>query len=283
MPAPPLFTAAGPLPHFSPGGEAECPAPPLPDGMRTFSPPVLHGWNRKDGETGRVLLSRIAERLGSGVPEGRWDLRELDADSRRFVAEVLGRGEITVRVAAPDVRVDMEESVFAGLWQIRQSGGDLLQYDYLEAGPLPLAAYEWAGRLTKGARLLAPARFPPGVMNAPAVLAEIADKSHNFRAGRDSVINLTLLPMTAEDLRLVADSLGLSGLSLLSRGYGDCRIHLTRVPHVWWVQYFNSPGQMILNTLEITAMPSVALAAAEDLADSAARLAETLAALEDNP
>ncbi|WP_162232560.1 hydrogenase expression/formation protein, partial [Methylogaea oryzae] len=124
------------------------------------------------------------------------------------------------------------------------------------------------------------AALPGRVMNAPAVLAEIAGKSQKYSPGRESVVNLSLLPMTPEDVAVLSDTLGLAGLSLVSKGYGDCRIHLTRLPGVWWVQYFNSPGQMILNTLEITRMPSVALAAAEDLADSAARLAETLAELD---
>ena len=275
----PESVAAQQAPLASPFDDPECSYLAMPRGMQTFSQPSLCGWERTDGAAGRALLARVAEQLGNRLPAGRWDLRGLDAADRRFVAEVLGRGEIGIRVTAPPGRLEMEESVFAGLWQIRHIQGDGTHEDYLETGPLPFAVYEWAGRLTQGAGLAIPAEFPAGVMNAPAVLAEVAAKSQNYRPGRDSVLNLSLLPMTPEDVALVADSLGLAGLSLVSKGYGDCRIHLTRVPHVWWVQYFNAPGQMILNTLEVTAMPAVALAAAEDLADSAQRLAEALAEL----
>ncbi|TAN50083.1 MAG: hydrogenase expression/formation protein [Methylococcaceae bacterium] len=283
---PPISTtliAVEPAPLLSPFDDPECSYPSMPNEMHTFRSPSLHGYDQRDVAGGRALLAEVALRLGDGV-QGRWDLRGLDAASRSFIGEVLGRGEISVRVDGfphPErQRLEMEESVFAGLWQIRRylDDGDL--EDYLEIGPLPSAVYQWAELLTQGGALTMPSRFPGGVMNAPAILVEIADKSQNYPLGGASTLNLSLLPMTPQDVALVADVLGLAGLSLVSKGYGDCRIHLTRVPNVWWVQYFNAPGQMILNTLEITAVPQVALAAAEDIGDSAARLRETLAALD---
>jgi hydrogenase-1 operon protein HyaF len=42
------------------------------------------------------------------------------------------------------------------------------------------------------------------------------------------------------------------------------------------VQYFNSMQTLILNTLEVVDVPEVAMAAAEDLADSRQRLRELL-------
>lgn len=275
--------AIEPAPLVSPFDDPECSYPPMPGEMHTFRPPSLHGYDEQ-AAAGRALLAEVAARLGDEPVQGRWDLRGLDAASRRFVGEVLGRGEISVRIDGfphPErQRLDMEESVFAGLWQVRRylDDGDL--EDYLEIGPLPSAIYQWAEWLTRGGAVTLPSQFPAGLMNAPAILAEIADKSQNHPPGQSEVLNLSLLPMTAEDVALLADVLGLAGLSLVSKGYGDCRIHLTRVPKVWWVQYFNAPGQMILNTLEITDMPQVALAASEDLSDSAARLQETLAELD---
>lgn len=280
MTEPQAAIAIQPAALVSPFDDPECAYLAMPDGMQTFRAPCLQDdWQGEEAAAGRALLQQIAASLAGGQPQGQWPLQALDADSRRFIGEVLGRGEISIRIAAPPLRLEVEESVFAGLWQIRRIEDGGAPEDYLEAGPLPLAVYQWAKRLADGAAPAMPAAFAEGVMNAPAVLAEIADKSQNYCPGRESILNLSLLPMTPEDVALVADSLGLAGLSLVSKGYGDCRIHLTRVPNVWWVQYFNSPGQMILNTLEITAMPSVALAAGEDLADSAQRLAETLAQL----
>lgn len=117
-------------------------------------------------------------------------------------------------------------------------------------------------------------------MNAPALLAEIADRAARYRVDADPhVINLTLLPVTPEDLAYLDAALGRSGVNLLSRGYGNCRITATRLDGVWWVQYFNASDKLILNTLEITDLPEAALAAPEDIADTIERLADCLASL----
>jgi hydrogenase-1 operon protein HyaF len=118
------------------------------------------------------------------------------------------------------------------------------------------------------------------VLNAPPVLVELADHASSWRAGDPPhVINLTLLPQTEEDLAYLLDRLGTGAAALLSRGYGNCRITATRMRHVWWVQYFNSEDALILNTLEVIDVPAVALAAMEDIEDSAQRLAEILETL----
>jgi hydrogenase-1 operon protein HyaF len=93
------------------------------------------------------------------------------------------------------------------------------------------------------------------------------------------VINLTLLPQTEADLACLEERLGLGPVSILSRGYGNCRITATAIRDLWWVQYFNSDDRLILNTLELTEVPAAALAAQEDIDDSAKRLAEILEAL----
>ncbi|MCE8470492.1 hydrogenase expression/formation protein, partial [Rhodovulum sulfidophilum] len=60
---------------------------------------------------------------------------------------------------------------------------------------------------------------------------------------------------------------------------GNCRVAATATPNVWRVQFFNSMDSLILDTFEVTDMPEVALAAPEDLTDSAARLREVLEAI----
>ncbi|MCU7925203.1 MAG: hydrogenase expression/formation protein [Candidatus Thiodiazotropha sp. (ex Dulcina madagascariensis)] len=92
------------------------------------------------------------------------------------------------------------------------------------------------------------------------------------------VINLTLLPQTEQDLAFLIEHLGEGPLTILSRGYGNCRITSTAVDNVWWVQYFNSQDKNILNTLEIGGVPAVAAAASEDIQDSAQRLDEIMGA-----
>lgn len=70
----------------------------------------------------------------------------------------------------------------------------------------------------------------------------------------------------------LAQALGAGAVTILSRGYGNCRITSTGLAYVWWVQYFNSMDQIILDTLEVVDVPEVAQAAEEDYADSVARL-----------
>ena len=93
----------------------------------------------------------------------------------------------------------------------------------------------------------------------------------------------SLLPMTPEDLAWLAQALGDGPVTILSRGYGNCRITATAVPHVFWVKYFNAMDQLILDTLEVVDVPEAALAAKEDLEDSTARLEEWLLSLEETP
>ena len=68
-------------------------------------------------------------------------------------------------------------------------------------------------------------------------------------------------------------------MTILSRGYGNCRITATALPFVWRVQFFNSMDALILDTFEVTTMPEVAVAAPEDLSDSGARIVEVLEAI----
>ena len=74
-------------------------------------------------------------------------------------------------------------------------------------------------------------------------------------------------------------ALGQGAVTILSRGYGNCRITATGLAHVWRVQFFNSMDTLILDTFEVTDMPEVALAAPEDLVDSGERITEVLEAL----
>ena len=170
----------------------------------------------------------------------------------------------------------------------RQYDGDVLEpfarvlgedaTDRLEAAPMPAAVV--AACRARAARSLPVSPPPPGAMNAPAVLRELLDAAGRRREGEPAhIVNLTLLPMTPDDLAYLSASLGVGPVVILSRGYGNCRISSTALRDTWWVQYFNSSDSLILNTLEVTDLPDVAPAAAEDYADSIVRLGEWIEAL----
>ena len=110
-----------------------------------------------------------------------------------------------------------------------------------------------------------------------ALVEEIRMQAAAWKSGHAAhVINLTLLPVSDADLDTLYGWLGHREVSILSRGYGNCRITSTRLKNVWWVQYFNSMDTLILNSIEIVGMPEVALAADEDFTDSVERLREYL-------
>lgn len=175
-------------------------------------------------------------------------------------------------------RAQAQESVFAGIWRIRVSNenGQLVR-DYIEVGSFPLIAIDFARATSR--ETLAPCSSDErdGLLNAPALVSEIEDQLSQFEEGAlPHVINLSLLPHSEADLAFLHGHLGAGQLIILSRGYGNCRITSTGTRNVWWVQYFNSQDAIILNTIEICSIPSVACAGQDDIEDSAARLSEIL-------
>ncbi|WP_116132262.1 hydrogenase expression/formation protein [Tropicimonas sp. IMCC34043] len=263
---------------FGPGSQltgaegAELEYMPLPQDMRTYVPRVPEVADPAPLSAGIARLARMAAAAGAGHC-ATFDLSDLDAANRALVSETLGEGEVSARIhGIPALAV--QESVFAGIWVLK--GADT---DMAEVGPVPAQARTRAFHPRRPARSLA-APLPPGVVNAPPLVTELQDRSALWRAGMaPHVVNLTLLPHTEQDLAFLDEALGRGSVEVLSRGYGNCRLTATALAHVWRVQFFNSMDTLILDTFEVTDMPEVALAAAEDLADSAERLNEVLEAL----
>jgi hydrogenase-1 operon protein HyaF len=151
--------------------------------------------------------------------------------------------------------------------------------DMVEVAAIPDAVRARAFTALRPARG-AEAPRTPAVINAPPIFAELADRSATHRAGDPPhVVNFTLLPHTEDDLRWLDAALGEGAATILSRGYGNCRVTATALPNVWRVQFFNSMDTLILDTLEVTEMPEVVLAAPEDLSDSGKRLVKVLEAV----
>lgn len=250
---------------------------PMPQEMQTFS---LPGWNLEaDPETLAAACAVLDELRGRMVAGGEaaTELLGLPAPVVELLNQSLGQGEVSVLVNAP-AALHIQETVFAGVWRVQQMSeqGAVLR-DTLRVCAIPDEVRQAA--LAAAAEVSAPP-LRPGMMNAPAVLSELLERSRSYAAGQPiHVINFSLLPMTPEDLEYLFDAMRPGAVSMLSRGYGNCRITSTGLAHVWWVQYFNSMDQLILNTLEVTDVPEVALAADEDIRNSAERLGEWLAAM----
>jgi hydrogenase-1 operon protein HyaF len=261
---------------------------PMPSGMETFRAPVLPEPEDVAGCHGahRALRGALAQLdlVRQGAGNLGVDLSGLPVADLKLINQVLGEGEVSAVVQGSGdsgYTLRVQESVFAGVWRVVASVNGVVTSDTIELGAIPqalkTAALEdvstvvprWQGAL------------PPNVQNAPSLLAEIEDQWRVWRTGQPAhMVNLTLLPMSVEDIGFLDHHLGTGRVLILSRGYGNCRISNTLRPNCWRVVYYNSQDIVILNTVEVSELPDVAQAAQEDLDDSHERLVEVLAWVE---
>lgn len=249
----------------------------MPQEMTTYSmPQISTDLNAKDLAQARIVLLKLQQNLTAfPAVSAAIELMHLDASNRRFIDELLGEGEVSV-ICTGQQQLRIQESVLAGVWRL-QTVNDNRQIvnDALEVGIIP---QQLSHSAFNGAAAQIDTHWtalPEGIMNAPPLLAELNAKIAEYRPGGQAhSINLSLLPQTEQDLAFLAQRLGRGSATILSRGYGNCRITATQ--YVWWVQYFNSEDTLILNTLKVSDVSSVACASPEDIIDSNGRLQEIL-------
>lgn len=272
-------------PAFGPGSQpteedgAELDFIPMPSDMMTYSMPEVPEAEEVAGlGPAMAILEALHAALfaqKSGPVPQTLDLAGLDSENLGLIDQVLGEGEVSIIAGAG---LQVQEAVLTGVWRLRSLTPEgAIERDLIEIGTFPAGVLAMAFEDAQAAPAVGTEALPEGVVNAPSVLVELADKAQGHRHGATPhVVNLTLLPQTEDDLAFLESTLGRGPVTILSRGYGNCRITATALSKVWWVQYFNSQDAMILNTIEVCDVPSVACAAPEDLADSAARLEEIL-------
>lgn len=255
----------------------------MPKDMQTYTPPSLP--EPEDASAcpqGIRLLERLLVQLRSYrvlEPSRILDLRDLPQGDRDMVTQALGEGEVSILFTS-DAILRGQETRLAGIWRVQRCDelGQVLS-DELEVAEIPSRVRELAFA-EAAAEIGAEGEVPEGVLTGRSILTELNERAAAWRFGDLAhVVNLTLLPHTPDDLDYLTAKLGLGPVTILSRGYGSCRISATGLRNCWWVQHFNSDDKLILNTLEVVDVPSAALAAQEDIEDSAGRLAEILEAV----
>ncbi|WP_025035360.1 hydrogenase expression/formation protein [Bradyrhizobium sp. DOA9] len=221
------------------------------------------------------MAAAIAEQKADG-PNQLFRLANLNDLESKLVADVLGEGEVGGVVALPDGSLaQIQESVLAGIWRVRLETD--AASEYVEIGAIPEIVKRAAADLTSADFEIG--QVPEGAMNVLPVLAEIRERALAWRPGtRSQIINFTLLPMSPVDMSFLQDTIRNGPIQLVSRGYGTCRVLSTGIRNVWSVQFFNAMDTIILDTLEVGGVPTVALAADEDFEDSAERLQEIIEA-----
>jgi len=261
----------------------------MPSGMDTYRPPVLPEPEELAGhaiatQVLQAVIDTVAASL-RGEMVAPIPLGGLPANELALVNQVLGEGEVSAQVLArPEtrsfgadaVRVRVQESVFAGVWRVLAIDDDGALHDHIEVGAIPAALIE-AAREDAQAPRTPPGPLPAAMVNVPTILVELADQRERWMPGQDAhVVNLTLLPLSPDDIAHIDHQLGTGRVVILSRGYGNCRITNTLAANTWRVVYYNSQDKVILNAIEVSTLPEVACAAQEDLADTHERLSEVL-------
>ena len=276
-----------PVRTIGPGSQAEedvLDYMPMPQGMETFRAPLLPELDEVVSLVrGCEALREALVQLGHAIEAGENRSVSLDGLPQadlQLINTVLGEGEVSALVgnAGNDsFELRVQESVFAGVWRVVQTVGGRVVSDILELGYVPQALKDTARQDIWEAVPRWQGELPPNVQNAPLLLSEIEDQWKQWQPGQAAyVVNLTLLPMSVEDIGFMDHHLGTGRVLILSRGYGNCRITNTCMPNTWRVVYYNSQDLVILNTVEVTELPDVAQAAKEDLEDSYERLKEVL-------
>jgi hydrogenase-1 operon protein HyaF len=260
---------------------------PMPKDMDTYRAPMLPEPEEIAGRTAaRDALCKVLALLDLAADRqagGQVSLRGLAAEDLALINQVMGEGEASaiVRDEGANLEVRVQESVFAGVWRLMTFKEDTLIDDVIEVGPIPALLRTVAEEDSESIYKPWRGPLPPNVQNAPMLVEEVRDQIARWQPGQaPHVINLTLLPVTPEDIGFLDHQLGTGRVLLLSRGYGNCRISNTRLPNCWRVVYYNSMDTVILNTVEVVDMPEVAMAAPEDLRDSHERLNDVLGYLE---
>lgn len=251
----------------------------MPREMATFDLPIAPEPEDTEGmEAGKAKLNELAVGLAAykvGKPAFVLELGDLEPADLGLVNQILGEGEVSM---VSGVNIQVQEAVFAGVWRVLHfDAKGVIKRDTIEVAEWPDAVRDQVFVNAATTCALAEDPLPPSVFNAPSLLSEIAERVADYKPGDGAhSINLSLLPHTEEDLKYLADKLGVGSTIVLSRGYGNCRVSSTQTKNVWWVQYYNAQDTVILNSIEIINVPEVVCAAQEDIDDSAERLAEIM-------
>lgn len=275
-----------PLVRIGPGSQPEGESLeylPMPREMNAYQPPRLPEPEDLVGFTqARAVLEQLRTLLEVAVQSGTTGtlpLNNVPPADLAVVNEVLGEGEASAVLEDADhnEQIRIQESVFAGVWRLVTLRGERVVDDRLEVAPIPTLLYQVAAQDSETPPMPWQHDVPDSVQNAPAIVDEVRHHVEEWSRGDDPhVINLTLLPVTPEDIAFLDNELGTGRVLILSRGYGNCRVSNTRLPNCWRVVYYNSFDKVILNTVEVVDMPAVAMAAPEDLGDSLERLADVI-------
>ncbi|MEC3862772.1 hydrogenase expression/formation C-terminal domain-containing protein [Mesobacterium sp. TK19101] len=112
---------------------------------------------------------------------------------------------------------------------------------------------------------------------ADSLVVEIADRLTALaQTGDQSAIDLRALPMTAADRADLEAFLGRGEVTADLSVAGRSEVWETRFAGVWWLRHLMADGRVAAETIEITRIPDLLVAASEDVATAASNLRKSL-------
>ncbi len=114
---------------------------------------------------------------------------------------------------------------------------------------------------------------PTGI--AIALLSELKDHLVKLAdEGKTNSVDLRSLPMTEADINELADHLGVGEVKATIKGIGSSSIRETAYSGIWWVTHYGDDGAVLGELIEITQIPEILVAHADDIKHSAQVMAE---------
>jgi hydrogenase-1 operon protein HyaF len=195
--------------------------------------------------------------------------QSLSVGRRQDAIDWLGVGEVSVWVGD----LSIVETRLPGIW---------LDAGELVVGEFPAPALRALAALPVPAIAEIPVNgtSAEGTMSADPLLAEVRSHAAALASASDyrELIDLSRLPVNRADIEYLHQALGAGPVSAVVASDGECRVHSTSVPGVWWVVYFDGEEREVLTTLEIARVPAIALATGDELAASLGELVDYLGA-----
>lgn len=283
----------------------------LPVANGTFLYPEAPYLRDKNGiKDGLLLLKDIHHALVMFNEESKYNQFELSALntlSREFIDEIFEKGHIkaTVQLNSGDIdHIEVHQSIMAGVWRIKHLNHlGKIGADYLEIATFPSAILSKCRALKnkqpddksintsldtspeEPAREQLTSRLPLDALlqdsnsfDKHALIAELNLRGEQFSATDEPfVINLSASCIDEDMLTALEAQLDIDEVTMLSTTYGNCMINATSAINTWWVKYFDADDRVILNTLEVVDIPSIAKASYQDIALSGLKLKSLLA------
>lgn len=116
--------------------------------------------------------------------------------------------------------------------------------------------------------------------NGHALIHELGKRLELLAAeGVTDAIDLRGLPLSAGDLKMLEDFLGVGEIEARIDALGQTRVYETSYAGIWRVTYYSEDGKVVADVLEVTRQPEILATPPGDVADACGRLRRGLAGL----